>query len=158
MSNLKSSSLNPHEQLVNHLVISPIRIKSCIDNTMSLKSSSPSHNISFNPHNIITHHSSLSLNIIFLHSVHINHLSRYHQWSCTHNNKINLVYFLISSRLASSSPHNHLAILLIAITTKSFCTFNNPLYMPPPPCLLMLFALRMVPVAGTTNEVVRNST
>ena len=55
MNNLKSSSLNPHEQLVDHLAISPISIKSCTDNKMSLKSSSPSHNISFNPHNIITH-------------------------------------------------------------------------------------------------------
>ena len=158
MSNLKSSSLNPHEQLVNHLVISPIRIKSCIDNTMSLKSSSPSHNISFNPHNIITHNPSLSLNIIFLHSVYINQLSRYQQWSCTNNNKMSLVYFLISSQSTSSSAHDHLVILPIAITTKSSCTFKNPSYMPPPPCLLMLFALRTVLVAGTTNEVVRNST
>ena len=158
MNNLKSSSLNPHEQLVDHLAILPISIKSCTDNKMSLKSSSPSHDINFSPHNIITHHSSLSLNIIFLHSVHINHLSRYHQWSCTNNIKISLVYFLISSRSASSSPCDHLAILPIAITTKSSCTFKNPSYMPPPPCLLMLFALRTVPVAGTTNEVVRSST
>ena len=101
---------------------------------MSQTNSTPSHNnlLQF-PHH---HHSSwstkqkinflksistisllsLSQNRILLHSVHINHLGRYHQWSCTNNIKMSLVYFLISIRFASSSPHDHLGIL--EITTK----------------------------------------